>query len=165
MRPTHALIECDSYITNKASPNFSSIQRWMPPADRPFEKWEPSEVSNQWQCDCPGSPEGHPVPPKGCTWRNGGGVITFSPLQTKIYFCWKLWHSFHEIFVVVFFKNQDYVQGIPVQKPLNHPLREPWTHLSPHTVTTPKAEGKIAFLHVFLVSLSSLNEWTHDSES
>ena len=32
VRPTHALIGYDSCITNKASPAFSSLQRWMLPA-------------------------------------------------------------------------------------------------------------------------------------
>lgn len=50
VRPTHALIGCDSCITNKASPAFSSLQRWMSPAwkalTRPFKKPEFSEVLN-----------------------------------------------------------------------------------------------------------------------
>lgn len=63
-------------------------------ADRPFDKREASEVSNLRQCDCPGSPKNHPVPPVG----KEGNSSHFHLFRTKYIPVWGFGFFFHDVF-------------------------------------------------------------------
>lgn len=118
VRPTHALIGCDSCITNKASPAFSSLQRWMSPAwkalTRPFKKPEFSEVLN-WDSV---TTQAHQRTILCHQWLH---MEMRRPCSDQNTFLMEVMGSLHGVFCLVGFSfGQGHMQSIPVQR-ARHP--------------------------------------------
>lgn len=88
-------------------------------ADKPFKKREASEVSNQRQSDCWGSPKDHPVPPMGYVGVQRGHWSHFHLFSSKYIPVGRCGILSRKVFVLIGLKNffgQGRLQYIPVQR-------------------------------------------------